>query len=107
MSCLKYLTSVRRITISDIRGFREAIWDWRILVHVCQRWRQVVFGSPLRLNLRILCTYGTPVRKHLDIWPTFPIHIEYIRDKPMERNDEDNVIAALDHLIVSVLSALG
>jgi hypothetical protein len=61
--------------------FREAIiWDWRILVHVCQRWRQVVFGSPLRLNLRILCTYGTPVRKHLDIWPNFPIHIEYLQD---------------------------
>jgi hypothetical protein len=73
------------------------IWDWRILVHVCQRWRQVVFGSPLRLNLRILCTYGTPVQKHLEIWPKFPIHIEYLRDGPMERNDEDNVIAAFDH----------
>ncbi|KAN0128288.1 hypothetical protein V8E53_013872 [Lactarius tabidus] len=78
--------------------FTEAIWDWRILVHVCKRWRQVVFGSPLRLNLRILCTHGTPVRKHLDILPTFPIHIEYIRGKPMERNDEDNVIAAFDHI---------
>ncbi|KAN0128303.1 hypothetical protein V8E53_013887 [Lactarius tabidus] len=84
--------------------FIEAIRDWRILVHVCQRWRQVVFGSPLRLNLRILCTYGTPVRKHLDIWPNFPIHIEYIQDG-LEYNDEDNVIAALDH--TNRLSAVG
>jgi hypothetical protein len=78
----------------------KAVWNWHILAHVCQRWRQVVFCSPLRLNLRILCTYGTPVRKNLDIWPNFPIHIEYIRVdsvEPMERNDEDNVIAALDH----------
>jgi hypothetical protein len=83
------------------------ICDWRILVHVCQRWRQVVFGSPLRLNLRILCTHGTPVQKHLEIWPKFPIHIEYIRNdsEPMERNDEDNVIAALDH--PDRLSAVG
>jgi hypothetical protein len=85
--------------------FPAAIWKWRILVHVCQRWRQVVFSSPLRLKLRILCTYGTPVRKHLDIWPNFPIHIEYFRDGPMERNDEDNVIAAFDH--TNRLSSVG
>ena len=63
------------------RGFEafpvpEAVWDWHILVHVCPRWRQVVFASPLRLNLQILCTFRTPVRRSLDIWPTFPLHIE-------------------------------
>jgi F-box-like len=26
---------------------------WQVLVHVCQKWRYVVFRSPLRLNLRI------------------------------------------------------
>jgi hypothetical protein len=25
--------------------------EWEILVHVCQKWRYVVFRSPLRLNL--------------------------------------------------------
>jgi hypothetical protein len=95
---------------NDNRYLSSPIWKWSILVHVCQRWRQVVFGSPLRLNLQILCTYGTPVAKHLDIWPNFPIHIEYIRDEPMERNDEDNVIAAFDHtnrLSAVVLSLTG
>ena len=73
-----------------------AVWDWQILVHVCQRWRQVVFASPLRLNLRILCKPGTPVRKHLDIWPIFPIHIEYMIPEAIEGID-DNIVAALEH----------
>ncbi|KAN0136034.1 hypothetical protein V8E53_006195 [Lactarius tabidus] len=86
----------------------EAVWDWHILVHVCQKWRQVVFASPHRLNLRILCTHGTPVRKNLDIWPHVPIHIEYLRRKTIEgidednsetieSIDEDNIIVALEH----------
>ena len=82
-------------------GFRpgtlpEAVWDWHILVHVCRRWRQVVFASPLRLNLQILCTHGTPVRKNLNIWPPFPINIEYISRK-IKGYREDNVLAALEH----------
>jgi hypothetical protein len=49
------------------------VWQWHILLHVCQRWRQVVFASPLHLDLRVFCTDGTPVRKNLGIWPPFPI----------------------------------
>ena len=61
-----------------------------------------MFASPLRLNLRIPCTQGTPVRKSLDIWPTFPIVIVYPRFRngrfhDLESTDEDNVIAALEH----------
>jgi hypothetical protein len=70
-------------------------WKWHILVHVCQRWRRIVFASPRRLGLRICCTNGTPVRKNLDIWPAFPIVIDY--DKRITLSDEDNVIAALEH----------
>ena len=58
---------------------------------------QVVSASPLRLDLRILCTRdGNPVRKNLDIWPTFPIHIEYFYPRTIEGIDEDNLIAALE-----------
>jgi hypothetical protein len=39
--------------------------EWQKLVHVCQNWRCVVFGSPLCLNLRVLCPPGTPVRENL------------------------------------------
>jgi hypothetical protein len=50
-------------------------WEWHILVHVCRRWRQIVFASPLRLSLRIPCTPKTPIRKNLGIWPAFPIDV--------------------------------
>ena len=79
-------------------GLFEDVWDWDILVHVCQRWRQVVFASPLRLNLQILCTYGTPVRKSLDIWPSLPISVQCL--DPYSLSNEgiyEDVIAALEH----------
>jgi hypothetical protein len=71
---------------------------WSLLVHVCRRWRQIIFESPLRLNLQIHCTRGTPVKKHLRIWPAFPIVIDYRRMKPCYRPSYGyDVIAALKH----------
>ena len=73
-------------------------WKWHSLVHVCQKWRQVVFASPHRLNLQILCTHRTPVRRDLSIWPAFPIVINYRNSgSGIEPDDEDNVVAALEH----------
>ena len=46
---------------------------WFTLVDVCQRWRILVFGSPRRLNLRLLCTIDRPVKRVPDVWPTLPI----------------------------------
>jgi hypothetical protein len=54
--------------------------EWQKLVHVCQNWRYVVFGSPLRLNLRILCSAGTPEREKLAVWP--PLLIVEAEDDP-------------------------
>ncbi|KAH9172867.1 hypothetical protein EDB89DRAFT_1905759 [Lactarius sanguifluus] len=70
---------------------------WHLLVHVCQRWRQIIFGSPHRLCLRILCTYGTPVRKNLCIWPAFPIAIDYGKYRRSILPIYDNIIAALEY----------
>ena len=78
----------------------DEVWQWHILVHVCRRWRHIMFASPLRLNLKILCTYGTPVRKSIDIWPAFPIVIRYdTYGSPgtFAPTDEDSVTAALEH----------
>ncbi|KAI0298749.1 hypothetical protein B0F90DRAFT_1730709, partial [Multifurca ochricompacta] len=50
-------------------------WDWHTLVHVCRRWRQLIFASPRRLELHLLCTSRTPVRRTLDCWPSFPLVI--------------------------------
>jgi hypothetical protein len=72
----------------------EDIEAWHTLVHVCRNWRNVVFGSPRRLNLQLLCTSGTPVRQTLDVWPLLPIVVKvYSTDKW----DNGNTLAALEH----------
>ncbi|KAI0288135.1 hypothetical protein BC826DRAFT_710966 [Russula brevipes] len=67
---------------------------WHTLVHVCRWWRNVVFASPRRLNLRLLCRRDRPVRAMLGIWPTLPIVIE---DIWTSEAGLDNIIAALEH----------
>src|SRR5712671_3512136 len=49
--------------------------DWRRLVHVCRRWRYVVFSSPHRLNLRLAYKGMRPLRTTLDTWPPLPLVI--------------------------------
>ena len=70
--------------------------EWRTLVHVCRRWRTLVFGSPRHLNLQLFCWIGTQVTKKLDIWPTFPIVVchRFCQDCKMP---VDNLIAAIKH----------
>jgi hypothetical protein len=64
-------------------------------VHVCQRWRSVVFGSPRRLNLQLVCTPRTPVLETLDIWPAFPLVVHCYGDYPI--SGVDNILAALKY----------
>jgi hypothetical protein len=75
------------------------VCKWHLLVHVCQRWCQVIFASPHRLNLQLLCTFGTPARKYLSIWPPFPIAVEYFSypERGLTPYDEDNVISTLEN----------
>ena len=74
---------------------------WRPLVHVCRRWRNLVFASPRRLNLRLVCTGRRPVMELLGIWPFLPIVIDEQPEfgrypLPLEERVE-NIGAALDH----------
>jgi hypothetical protein len=73
---------------------RQIIEGWKTLTHVCRRWRSVVFQSPHRLNLRLLCTPQTRARGTLDIWPTLPLIIRDFDDEPPW---VANIIAALEH----------
>ena len=72
---------------------KEAMEGWQSLVHVCRRWRSVVFGSPRRLDLRLLCTANTAARDTVDVWPALPLVIQglYCRTRSM-----DNIIALLE-----------
>jgi hypothetical protein len=81
----------------DFEPFREQIVEeWETLAHVCRRWRSVVFQSPCRLNLRLLCTPETPARDTLDIWPPLPLIIRDFRGIFDDGPPVDNVIAALE-----------
>jgi F-box-like len=91
----------------------EFAWNWERLVHVCQRWRNLIFESPIRLNLQLFCTERSPVRKLLDVWPAFPLVIMILFDyddyssswsdcgNPEHFSEHslhsDNLIAAFEH----------
>jgi len=69
---------------------------WQTLVHVCRRWRCIVFASPRRPDLKLYCTPQRSVdSKTLDIWPALPIVI--VAEGIKSKEDVTNVIAALRH----------
>ena len=70
---------------------REGVEGWQSLAHVCRQWRNIVFGSPRRLNLRLYCTNETPAKDRLDIWPAFPLIVS-----SETTSGSENVIAALE-----------
>jgi hypothetical protein len=80
-----------------ITGFvnrKQLVKEWHTLVHVCRRWRNLVFGSPRRLGLRLYCEARTPAREMLNIWPALPIDVSC---NGHEVWGVDNIIAALEH----------
>jgi F-box-like len=76
----------------DFRHVRQ--WHWHELVHVCQRWRSIIFSSPRYLKLQLVCTPRRPVNKLLDIWPTLPLRVCF--EKCTGTGQADNLIAALE-----------
>ncbi len=75
---------------------RTVEW-WQPLVHVCRRWRGLVFRSPRRLNLQLYCTLGSVTRKTLDVWPPLPLLImndDILFNKPEAMDD---LPSALEH----------
>ena len=73
---------------------KKGIEAWQSLVHVCRRWRCIVFGSPRRLNLRLSCTTKTPARETLGVWPALPL---LIQDSAPLIEGFDSIIALLEH----------
>ena len=67
---------------------------WQLLVHVCRRWRSLVFGSASRLNLRLVGTSKTPVRDMVDVWPPLPL---VVQGSLTSSEGVDNIVAALEH----------
>ncbi len=71
---------------------------WPRLVHVCRKWRRIVFASRQALRLQLSCTHRTPVLKTLECWPDLPIVVQHggfpVLDSPAPE-DEHNIVAAL------------
>jgi hypothetical protein len=90
-----YYVARRQVNGRQVGGPRYFEDRWRTLVHVCKRWRSVVFSSPRRLDLQLFCTNTRQVRKLLDIWPPLSISIYayYFRQSPLQ--GVNNLMAAL------------
>jgi len=83
---------------SDVLIFPQwenASW-WYKPVQVCRRWRYLILASPARLDLHLICTYGTPVADMLAYSPPFPLIINYL-DYGLDPSteDEDAILLAL------------
>ena len=73
-------------------------WWWKTLTQVCRKWRNLVFTSPRRLGLRVVCSDTTPTRTSLDIWPPFPIIVICLTHlSTLCENGVENLVAALKH----------
>ena len=70
-------------------------WRWQRFVHVCRRWRIIVFASPNFLDLRLVCLPWTRVEL-TGIWPPLPIVIRNMVDLPMPE-DYDFEAAIMHH----------
>ena len=76
--------------------FRHNREAWIILTHVCRKWRDIVFGSPSRLNVRILFNPRSSVREMMDTWPPLPIYI-WSDGVDLLSSGTDNIVAVLEH----------
>ena len=69
---------------------------WYKLIHVCQRWRNLIFRSASYLRLSLFCTMGTPVAYMLAHSPPLPLVINYDDGlSDITREDKERVILAL------------
>jgi hypothetical protein len=79
------------------RGWNLERW-WYRLIHVCRIWRQLILASPTRLDLHLVCTYGTPITTMLAHSPPLPLIVYFPgRLGNATGRDEDDVLFALQH----------
>ena len=58
-------------------GFVRPRW-WHTPTQICQRWRSLIFASPSRLNLYVVCTKVTPIEEILAYFPHLPLEVNYM-----------------------------
>jgi hypothetical protein len=90
-----YVFKYQALDLRELEEYdmKRKMESWQLLVHVCRRWRGLVFGSPHRLSLQRFYTPGRSGRKFLDVWPVLPLVIR----GHVFKTSVDNVIAELEH----------
>jgi len=69
--------------------------SWQILIHICQRWRCVVFELLVFFDLQLLCIPKRLVQMMLDVWPpALPIAIRSCKPLHKRQKREYNIIEA-------------
>jgi hypothetical protein len=76
---------------------KEEMKSWQLLIHVCRRWRIIVFGSPRHLNLRLLCTPKMPADDTLSIWPALPFLIQGTISSTPDNAISNNTVTMLNY----------
>ena len=72
---LLFLFHFDRVTyLNGLKGVEQQrpSWRWHRLVHVCRRWRSVIFASPNFLDLKLVCHPNTRVEL-TGVWTSLPI----------------------------------
>ncbi|KAH9992553.1 hypothetical protein BJV74DRAFT_400624 [Russula compacta] len=85
--------------ISERQNWVRERW-WYKLVHVCRRWRYLIFASASRLGLCLVYAHATPVTDMLAYLPLLPLIIDYVHQDPsreMTVEDEEGLLLALQH----------
>ncbi len=79
----------------DLFGPSSRGSGWRGLVQVCQRWRNLVFASPLHLDVKLRCAAKTPLREMLDVWSPLPISIKQHLCSRLSQVERETILAIL------------
>ena len=88
------LLAIFILYINRSNRFYETDSDaWQTLVHVCQKWRHLIFSFPDHLNVRLRCSREKPVTETLRIWPALPIIVFGNVD---DIDDWDHIVVALE-----------
>jgi hypothetical protein len=87
------------VKIDDLLPYSMVQNFWLTLVHVCCRWRYLVFSLPRHLNLRLAYGGNRPMSEMPDTWPVLPIILTLFANRysmPDQWQRWDNVLAALE-----------
>ena len=80
--------------LDEMNGWNDRL-GWRKLLHVCQRWRHLIYECSSHLGMYITCTNGAPIVDTLDHLPPLPLIVKYTSTTRRTEQDELGIYQAL------------